>query len=72
MAKLRKSTLDLFDKGKSQGFLTQDEILEVFPNAEDRIEELDELYFQLIAEGVDVFESVALEEEDTEEKILSD
>ncbi|OGY10929.1 MAG: RNA polymerase sigma factor RpoD [Candidatus Blackburnbacteria bacterium RIFCSPLOWO2_01_FULL_41_27] len=58
MAKLRKSTLDLFDKGKSQGFLTQDEILEVFPNAEDRIEELDELYFQLIAEGVDVFESV--------------
>ncbi len=58
MAKLRKAVLDLLDKGKSQGFLTQDEILEVFPNAEDRIEELDELYFQLIAEGVDVFESV--------------
>ncbi|TSC90256.1 MAG: RNA polymerase primary sigma factor [Microgenomates group bacterium Gr01-1014_5] len=58
MAKLRKSTLDLLNKGKSQGFLTQDEILEVFPNAEDRIGELDELYFQLIGEGVDVFESV--------------
>src|SRR3989344_2205686 len=58
MAKLRKQTLALFEKGKSQGFLTQEEILEAFPDAEDRLEELEELYFKLLGEGVDVFESV--------------
>lgn len=58
MAKLRKQTQEIFDKGKEQGFLTQEEILETFPDAEDRLEELDELYLALLVEGVDVFESV--------------
>lgn len=58
MSKLRKPTQDLLEKGKTQGFLTQEDILEVFPDAEDRLEELDELYAQLVQEGVDVFESV--------------
>ncbi len=55
---LRKPVLELLEKGKTQGFLTQEEILEVFLDAEDRIEELDELYAQLMEESVDVFESV--------------
>lgn len=59
---LRKITFDLIQKAKDQGFITQDEILESFPDAEKRIDELDSLYAQLINEGLDVFESVTPEE----------
>lgn len=58
MPKLRKQTEELLERGRSQGFLTQEDILEVFPDAEDRIEELDELYDKLLLESIDVFESV--------------
>jgi RNA polymerase primary sigma factor len=53
---------ELLKKGKDQGFVTQEEILELFPDAEKRIEELDDLYDQLLKHGVDVFESVTEEE----------
>jgi RNA polymerase primary sigma factor len=56
--KLPKLILDLVEKGKTQGFVTQDEILEIFPDAEKRIDELDALYDQLFKEDIDVFESV--------------
>lgn len=58
----------LIKKGREQGFLTQDEILEEFPNAEDNLAELDELYDKLLVEGIDVFESVAAEEIESDEK----
>ncbi len=58
----RKATQDLLKKAREQGFLTQDEILEVFFDAEKRITELDSLYEELLAEGIDVFESVTAEE----------
>jgi RNA polymerase primary sigma factor len=58
MSKFRKPTLELIEKGRTQGFLTQDEILDVFPDAEARLEELDDLYITLLAESIDVFESV--------------
>jgi RNA polymerase primary sigma factor len=60
---LRKSTLDLIGKARKQGFLTQEEILVNFPDAEERLVELDELYETLLKEGIDVFESVTPEEE---------
>jgi len=56
--KLPKLILDLVEKGKTQGFVTQDEVLEIFPDAEKRVDELDALYDQLFKEDVDVFESV--------------
>ena len=64
----RKRVVELIKKGRDQGFLTQDDILEIFLDAEDRVNELDELYEKLLAENVDVFESIAIEETDTEEK----
>ncbi|OGM09759.1 RNA polymerase sigma factor RpoD [Candidatus Woesebacteria bacterium RBG_16_36_11] len=64
----RKRVVELIKKGRDQGFLTQDDILEIFPDAEERVNELDELYEKLLAENVDVFESIAVEETDTEEK----
>jgi len=65
---IRKPVEELVKKGKGQGFLTQEEIMEVFPNAEARVEELDDFYGRLLAENVDVFESVTPEEIDSDEK----
>ena len=59
---LRKATEELLQKGQEQGFLTQDAILEIFPDAEDRLDELDIFYGKLLAEGVDVFETMAGDE----------
>jgi RNA polymerase primary sigma factor len=64
----RKEVIELIKKGREQGFLTQDEILEVFPDAEKRLVELDELYDNLHSEGIDVFESVETEELDSDVK----
>ena len=49
----------LLKKGKKQGFVTQEEILAIFPDAEDRVEELDELYDQLINKEIDVYNEAA-------------
>jgi len=52
----------LVSKGKKQGFLTLDNILELFPQAEEELETLDFLYERLVDAGVDVFD-VASEKE---------
>jgi len=57
-SKFRKPVQELLGRGDKQGFLTQDEILDIFPDAEDRLEELDGFYAKLLEKGVDVFESV--------------
>lgn len=48
---IRKPVLDLIKKGRDQGFLTQEDILEVFPDAEERVPELDEFYEKLLGGG---------------------
>lgn len=65
---IRKPVLDLIKKGRDQGFLTQEDVMEVFPDAEERIAELDEFYEKLLGEGIDVFESVTPGEIETDEK----
>src|SRR3990172_7242607 len=62
---VKKVTQELLKKGREQGFLTQEDILEAFPDAEERIDELDTFYDKLLSEGVDVFESVSAEELET-------
>jgi len=47
----------LMDSAKSVGFVTQDDILKNFPQAEENIELLDNLYSAFIQAGVDVLES---------------
>ena len=42
--------------------------MEVFPDAEGRVMELDDLYDRLLSESIDVFESVTPEEIETDEK----
>ncbi len=53
---------ELLKRGKEVGFVTQDDILELFPQAEEQVEELDSLYTKLADESVDVLE-VGEEEE---------
>lgn len=59
----------LIEKGKDQGFVAQDEILEVFPDAEYVLDKLDEFYDSLIENEVDVFESVADESDKDSGKV---
>jgi len=48
----------LIDKGKSQGFLTQEDILGVIPEAEGDIEKFDEIYSIMLDEGIEIIESM--------------
>ena len=71
MAKIKKEAhLDikkLLKLGKDRGFITQEEILQVFPKPEETLQELDDFYIKLINEGIDVFETTA-EESDSDTK----
>ncbi|MDP3955182.1 MAG: RNA polymerase sigma factor RpoD [bacterium] len=72
MIKIRPEVKKLIEKGKKQGFITQEEVLEIFPDAEKRLEELDDLYAKLLDSGVDVFESGTEEELKEEAKSSSE
>ena len=50
-----KSNL-IIEKGKKRGFITYDEIIKIFPDIENNILFLDELYEKLSVAGVDVLE----------------
>jgi len=54
----------LLAKGKEHGFITQDEVLEIFPDAEYRVDDLDRLYKELYLAEIDVFESVLIGDEE--------
>lgn len=68
LKKIRKFVLN----GMSNGFVTQGDILDLFPDAEEHIDDLDELYEELMQKDVDIFESVAEEDEDMDEKAASE
>ena len=61
MTKARQiaSVADLIKEGKSNGFVTQDDILTLYPKPEAQIKELDTLYEKLIKAGIDVFETTS-------------
>ncbi len=71
MAKIKKSDSalikKLLEKGKRDGYVTQEEVLTYFPEAEEDIKKLDDLYSIFIEEGIDVFETA--EEEAKPEEI---
>jgi RNA polymerase primary sigma factor len=63
---------DLVKEGKTNGFITQEDILALFPKPEDHIVELDDLYAQLIKAGVDVFETLSDEDEREAQKTVTE
>lgn len=67
-----KAVTALLKDGKKQGFVTQDDILNIFPDVENHIPAVDELFATFIEEGVDVFETLATQEEEDTAKAVSD
>ena len=59
MAKAPNIISDIITSAKKRGYITQEEILALFPKPEEHIVELDELYNKLLKSDIDVFESVA-------------
>jgi len=51
----------LIKRGREQGFVTQDEILVIFPQPENFINEIDDLYHKLLDEGIDVFDTTEID-----------
>lgn len=77
MVKINKDKYDkqikkLLKDGKDNGFITQDDILIIFSHPENHIEELDDLYAQLIKNGTNVFENLSDEEEKDTQKTASE
>ncbi len=68
----------LVEQGRQQGFVTYDDILHFFPEAERDIDQLDEAHVALMAAGIEVVDTVDVEEpsddemEETEAEIESD
>ena len=56
-AEIRKLT----KRGREQGFVTQEEILGIFPQPENFINEVDDLYFKFLEEGIDVFDTTEVD-----------
>ncbi len=61
---------DIVASAKKRGYITQDEILSIFPKPEEHLNELDHLYDKLLSSDVDVFETVVRDQEG--EKPLED
>ena len=59
----KKKTAVLIAHGEEQGFVTQDQILEVFQYPELFLEELENVYDILLSKGIDIFETVIEEQE---------
>ena len=70
--KVAVSSINLIKQGKANGFVTQDDILGLFPKPEDKITDLDHLYDQLIRAGVDVFETTSQDIEQEARKSIAD
>jgi len=68
----KKRVRELILKGISRGYVTQDEILDLYPDAEEHVEMLDELYEELLLKEIDLYESVADSGEEKVERETTD
>jgi RNA polymerase primary sigma factor len=59
----------LLEKGKDQGYLLSDEIIALFPNAEEQIESLDDLYSWLVSEGIEVLDQLPVKAEEPPKEV---
>ena len=49
---------DLLAKGRDKGYVLTEDVVALFPKAEDNIEGLDQFYSNLMSEGIDVVDTV--------------
>ena len=55
--------VELLDKAEVQGYLTTDDILDLLPQAEETLEQLEEIFISLYEAGVEVYDSQDVEAE---------
>ena len=67
---LQEEIKNLVKKSKKRGFVTQDEILDIFVEPEIYVEELDDLYDTLIKKSIDIFESVSEDQTEDDKDVL--
>ncbi len=60
---LKEKTGDLLNRARNHGYVTYDEILKKFPDIEEDVEFLEDLYDKFSAAGIDVLESGGILEE---------
>ncbi len=53
--KIKTKAEDLIDRAAENGFVTQDEVLEVFPKPEKHLKAVDEFFDRILEEDVDIF-----------------
>jgi len=74
----KEELADLLEKAEIQGYLTPDDVLEILPEVEDSIDQLDELLTQLQEAGIEVVDekadedSLALKDDELEEDELDE
>lgn len=68
---LEQKSRSIVEKGKKRGFITYDEIIKIFPDIENNILFLDELYEKLSVAGVDVLEGGNLLDVDNDAEKLA-
>lgn len=68
----KKKVRELILQGMSRGYVTQDEIMELFPDAEEHVAMLDDLYEELLVKEIDLYESVADSGDDKVEREVSE
>jgi len=54
----KKKVLELIEIATEKGFVTQDEVLEVFPYPEKDVEAVDDFFDRILEEGVDIFMTI--------------
>ncbi len=54
---------NLLDQGKEDGFIVQDDILLVYPDPENHIEEIDDFFNTALEDGIYIFETVSSRDE---------
>src|SRR3990167_5704883 len=68
MSKVSKALTDdiakLVKLAQARGFVTQDEVLDVFVEPEEYVNLLDDFYSLIVADDIDIFESVSDEGDD--------
>ena len=60
-AEIRK----ILKRGREQGFIAQEDVLAIFPQPENHIIEIDDLYHKCLEEGIDVFDTTEFDVGDT-------
>lgn len=64
-AEIRK----LVKRGRDQGFVTQEDVLAIFPQPENFLNDVDDLYNKFLDEGIDVFDTTEIDVSDVTKSV---